>query len=89
MKSSLCTTDLKDLVKYLIVVSKIPLEKVMFFSVVAKPQSNHNFNKRILLFFVCTKKIRKKKKYGKPREVMFDKIRMNTKFFKKYYIRIN
>jgi hypothetical protein len=40
-----------------------------------------------LLFLICTKRIRKRKtKYGKQGEVMFDKVTMNTKLFKKYYI---
>jgi hypothetical protein len=80
-------TDLEDSVKYLHVASKIPLEKVMFFSAVAKPQPNRDFDRRILLFPVCTKRIRKRKtKYGKPGEVMFDKVTMNTKLFKEYCV---
>jgi hypothetical protein len=80
-------TDLEDSVKYLHVASKTPLEKVMFFSAVAKPRLNRDFDERILLFLVCTKRIRKRKtKYGKPGEVMFDKVTMNTKLFKEYCI---
>jgi hypothetical protein len=59
----------------------------MFFSVVAKPQLNHDFDRRILLLLICTKRIRKRKsKYGKLGEVMFDKVTMNTKLFKEYCI---
>jgi hypothetical protein len=59
----------------------------MFFGIVAKPQPNRDFNRRILLLLICTKRIRKRKtKYDKPREVMFDKVTMNTKLFKEYCI---
>jgi hypothetical protein len=80
-------TDLEDSVKYLYVASKTPLEKVMFFGVVAKPQPNRDFDRRILLFLVYTKRIRKRKtKYDKPGEVMFDKVTINTKLFKEFCI---
>jgi hypothetical protein len=48
--------ELEHTLKPLHVASKVPMQKVMFFSAVAKPKPNQDFDGRILLVPICSKK---------------------------------
>ena len=79
--------ELEHTVKFAHVASKTPLEKVMFFGAVAKPRPNRDFDGRILLMPVCKKRLRKRKsKYGKVGDVMYERVTMTTKMFIEYCI---
>jgi hypothetical protein len=77
--------ELKHTLKPLHVASKMPMQKVMFFSEVAKPRLNRDFNSRILLVLICSKKkLQKDSKYGRRRKDILTLITMTTKIFMDY-----
>jgi hypothetical protein len=79
--------ELEHTLKLFHVASKVPMQKVMFFGTVAKPRPNRDFNGRILLVPICSKKKRQRGlKYGCRGEDILAPITMTMKIFMNYYL---